>query len=166
MDGLHLQILLAVDGLLAHAEGTLLDKGIHAHGSQHTAQTGAAGTDALSQSALGQQVHFQSALGVLLAHLGGHAHMGSDDALDLMVMDQLGNAEELLTLGAHSAAHIIGDESQVLGAQLHQLLHDGTGLAAGQEATAHNGGTIGNHFCCLSGSQYRFLCHFYSSLLM
>lgn len=47
---------------------------------------------------------------------------GGNDALDLVVMDQLGNAEELLTLGAHSAAHIIGDESQVLGAQLHQLL--------------------------------------------
>ncbi len=80
---------------------------------------------------------------------------------DLVVMDQLGNAEELLTLGAHSAAHIIGGrESQVLGAQLHQLLHDGTRLAAGQKAAAHNGGTIGNHFCCLGGSQYRFLLPF------
>ena len=27
-------------------------------------------------------------------------------------------------------------------------------------------GAIGNHICCLCGSQCRFLCHFYSSVLM
>ena len=166
MDGLHLQVLLAVDGLLAHAEGAVLDEGVHAHGGEDGAQAGAAGADALSQRALGQQVHFQSAVGVLLADLGGHADVGGDDALDLMIVDQLGDTEELLALGADRTTHVVGDEGQILGAQLHQLLHDGASLTTGQEAAAHDGGTIGDHFCCLSGSQYRFLCHFYSSLLM
>ena len=166
MDGLHLQVLFAVDGLLTHAEGALLNEGIHAHGGQDSAQACAAGTDALGQGALGQQIDLQSALGILLTNLGSHAHMGGDDALDLMIVDQLGDPEEFLALGAGGTTHIIGDEGQILGAQLHQLLDDSTSLAASQKATAHNGGAIGNHFCCLCGSQYRFLCHFYSSLLM
>ena len=70
VDGLHQQIVLAVDGLTAQAEGAVLHQGVDAHGGQDTAQTGAAGADALSQSTLGQQVDLQSALGVLLAHLG------------------------------------------------------------------------------------------------
>ena len=52
--------------------------------------------------------------------------MGSDDALDLMIVDQLGDAEELLALGADRTTHVVGDEGQILGAQLHQLLHDPT----------------------------------------
>ena len=42
--------------------------------------------------------------------------MGSNDALDLVVVDQLGDAEELLALGAGGATHIVGDKGQVLGA--------------------------------------------------
>ena len=164
MDRLHQQVILAVDGLTTHAEGALLHQRVDAHGGQHAAQTGAGSADALSQRALGQQVDLQRALGVLLADLGGHAHMGGDDALDLMVVDQLRDAEELLTLGADSTTHIVGDQGQVLGAAGDQLLDDGAGLAAGQKAAAHNGSAIGDHCRCLFGSQYRFLCHFCSSL--
>ena len=92
--------------------------------------------------------------------------MGSDHTLDLMIVDQLGNAEELLTLGAHRTGHIVGDEGQILGTASHQLLHDRPGLTAGQEAAAHNGGAIGNHCRCLFGSDNRFLCHFSSSLFI
>ena len=166
MDGLHQQIILAVHSVAAQAEGGLLHQRVDAHGGQHAAQTGAVGTDALSQRALRQQADLQRAVGVLLAHLGSHAHVGGDDALDLMVVDQLGNAEELLALGANSAAHVVGDQGQILGAQLDQLLDDGAGLAAGQKAAAHNGSAVRNHFCCLSGSQYRFLCHFCSSYFL
>ena len=164
MDGLHQQVILAVDGLTTHAEGALLHQGVDAHGGQHAAQTGAGSADALSQRALGQQVDLQRALGVLLADLGGHADVGGDHALDLMIVDQLRDAEELLTLGTGGATHIVGDQGQILGAQLHQLFYDRTGLAAGQEAAAHDRGTVGDHLCCLSGSQHRFLCHFCSSL--
>ena len=69
----------------------------------------AGGANALSQGALGQQIDLQSALGVLLADLGGHANVSGDNALDLMIVDQLRDTEELLTLGAHCAAHIVGD---------------------------------------------------------
>ena len=165
MDGLHQQVILALDGLAAQAEGALLHQGVDAHGGQHAAKASAAGADALGQGALGQQVHFQGALGVLLADFGSHADVGGDDALDLMIVDQLSDAEELLALGAHRAAHIVGDQGQVLGAQSHQLLDDRSGLAAGQEAAAHNGGAIGDHSRCLFGSDNRFLCHFSSSLL-
>ena len=89
--------------------------------------------------------------------------MGSDHTLDLMIVDQLGNAEELLTLGAHRTGHIVGDEGQILGTASHQLLHDRPGLTA---AAAHNGGAIGDHCRCLFGSDNRFLCHFSSSLFI
>ena len=132
---------------------------------QHAAKAGAAGADALGQGALGQQVHFQGALGVLLADFGSHADVGGDDALDLMIVDQLRNTEKLLALGTGGAAHVVGDQGQVLGTAGYQLLNDGTGLAAGQKAAAHNGGAIGDHSRCLFGSDNRFLCHFSSSLL-
>ena len=45
-----------------------------------------------------QQVDLQRTLSVLLADLGGHADVGGDHALDLMIVDQLRDAEELLTL--------------------------------------------------------------------
>jgi len=109
MDGLHQQIVLAINGLAAQAEGALLHQGVDAHGGQHTAEAGAGGANALSQGALGQQIDLQSALGVLLADLGGHANVSGDNALDLMIVDQLRDTEELLALGAHCAAHIVGD---------------------------------------------------------
>jgi len=165
VDGLHQQIILAVHSVATQAEGGLLHQRINAHGSQHAAQTGAAGADALSQSALRQQVDLQRALGVLLADLGGHAHVGGDHALDLMVVDQLGDAEELLTHGAGRTTHIVGDQGQILGAPCHQLLNNSTRLAASQEAAAHNGSAVGDHGCRFLGSQYRFLCHFCSSYL-
>ena len=90
--------------------------------------------------------------------------MGGNDALDLMIVDQLRNTEKLLALGTGGAAHVVGDQGQVLGTAGYQLLNDGTGLAAGQKAAAHNGGAIRDHCRCLFGSQYRFLCHFCSSL--
>ncbi len=89
--------------------------------------------------------------------------MGGDDALDLMVVDQLRNAEELLAHRAGRAAHIVGDQGQVLRAPGHQLLDDSAGLAASQEAAAHNRGAVGDHGRRFLGSQYRFLCHFCSS---
>ena len=46
---------------------------------------------------------------MLLADLGGHANVSGDNALDLMIVDQLRDTEELLALGAHCAAHIVGD---------------------------------------------------------
>ena len=100
---------------------------------------------------------------MLLADLGGHADVRGDDALDLVVMNQLRDAEELLAAGAGRAAHVVGDQGEILGAELNKLFDDGAGLAAGQEAAAHDGGAIRNHFRCLSGSQHRFLCHFFSS---
>ena len=131
VDGLHQQVILAIDGLTAHAEGALLHQRVDAHGGQHAAQTGAGSADALSQRTLRQQVDLQRTLGVLLADLGGHADVGGDHALDLMIVDQLRDAEELLTLGAGGATHIVGDQGQILGAAGYQLLDDGAGLAAG-----------------------------------
>ena len=78
-------------------------------------------------------------------------------------MNQLRDAEELLAAGAGRAAHVVGDQGEILGAELNKLFDDGAGLTAGQEAAAHDGGAIRNHFRCLSGSQYRFFCHFFSS---
>ena len=164
MDGLHQQIVLAINGLAAQAEGALLHQGVDAHGGQHAAQTGAGSADALSQRTLRQQVDLQRTLSVLLADLGGHANVSGDNALDLMIVDQLRDAEELLTLGTGGATHIVGDQGQILGAAGYQLLDDGAGLAAGQKAAAHNRGAVGDHCRCLTGSQYRFLCHFCSSL--
>ncbi len=47
--------------------------------------------------------------------------MGGDDALDLMIVDQLRDAEELLAAGAGRAAHVVGDQGEILRAQGHQL---------------------------------------------
>ena len=45
---------------------------------------------------------------------GGHADVRGDDALDLVVMNQLRDAEELLAAKADRAAHVVGDRGRVV----------------------------------------------------
>ena len=145
-DGLHEQIVSAVNGLLAQAEGGVLHDGAHTGGGEHAAQAGAAGADHLRQSALGNQIHGQGLVHhALSAHVGGHAHVGGDDVLDLMVVHQLGHAVEFLAVGAGGHAAVVADDGQVLGALLSQSFDDVMGAAAAQEAAVHDGRPVGDH---------------------
>ena len=164
MQRLHQQVLLAVDGLLAQAEGRVLHDGAHAGGGEHAAQTGAAGPDHLCQGALRDQVDLQGLVHhVLSGHVGGHTHMGGDDALDLLVMDQLGHAVQI-SVGAGRHAAVVANDGKTAFAVLRQSVNDLVGAAAPQEAAEHDSGPIGNH-------RYGFLnrnnfCHSFSLLLL
>ena len=145
MHRLHEQVLLAVDGLLAQAEGVVLHDGAHTGGGEHAAQTGAVGADHLSQRALGDQDDLQSALlHGLSGDLGVEAHVGGDELLDLMVVDQLGYAVVVLTHGAAGHGGVVADHSQVLHAALGQGIDELVSIATAHEAAEHNSGAVGD----------------------
>ena len=145
MDGGHQQVVLAVDGLLAQTIGVVLHNGAHAGGGEHAAQAGAIGPNHLSQRALGDKHDLQGAvLHGLGGDLGVQAHMGGDELLDLLVVDELSHAVVVLAHGAAGHGAVVANHGQVLDAAFGQGINKLVGVAAAHEAAEHDAGAVRN----------------------
>ena len=147
MQGLHQQIVLAVNGLLAKAEGAFFDDGADAGGGEHAAKACAACTDHLREGALGDKGHFKSAVDHgLLSHFGVKADVGSDHPADLLVVDELCSSVVFLAHRAAGAYAVIADVGEILDAALGECVDEPVSVAAAHKAAEHH--------CCAVGDQF------------